>query len=104
MFNKISWLLKYYFFAFLFIFGIAYYLNTLEPSVNWSFYTNNLKKEISSAVNKKDCKELKKYYYEELETNFESGLLGNVRKDKKLIRGLNLLSYLEFHIKKSNCN
>jgi len=39
-----------------------------------------------------------------LETNFESGLLGNVRKDKKLIRGLNLLSYLEFHIKKSNCN
>ena len=105
MFKKIHWLLKYYFFAFLFIFGGVFFLQSLEPEINWSLYDNELKKNIEIKILSKDCNALINYYKDELNKNFNEDYFGFVvRKDRRPVKGLNLLSYLKYHIDKNNCN
>ena len=104
MFKKIHWLFKYYFFAFIFVFGTAYYLMSLEPKVNWSFYSNDVQKVVLDAVTEKRCEALKMSYNTELTSNFKQDMFGfNVRKDGRSVKGLNLLSYIKYHLKKNNC-
>ena len=104
MIKKIHWLIKYYFFAFLFIFGTAFYLRTLEPKVNWTLYPSNTEIIMKNAIEEENCEALIKYYQKELETNFKRDIFGFVvRKDGRSIKGLNLLSYLKYNLNNKNC-
>ena len=101
---KMHWLIKYYIIAFSMIFLIVFLMERSEPKVNWSNYSKNLKINIEEAILDKNCVVIKKEYDKEYELNFKKNFLGfNVRKDRKLVKGLNLLSYLDYYIKKIDC-
>ena len=105
MFKKIHWLFKYYFFAFIFIFGTASYLRSLEPKVNWSFYSKDVQEIVENAVIEKKCESLEMSYETELASNFKQDIFGfNIRKDGRSVKGLNLLAYIKHHLKKNDCS
>ena len=101
---KIHWLIKYYVVAFIIIFTFVYYIEKTEPDINWSLYQNVSEDEVLKAINQKDCRSLSKLYLDEYNLNYKKNYLGfTIRKDKKSIKGLNLLKYIDFHLKKYNC-
>ena len=101
---KIHWLFKYYLAVFSIIFLIVYYIESSKPYLNWALYDENKKLSVNEAVKKADCKVLKAEYKEELNLNYKKSVLGfNVRKDKNMIKGQNLLGYIKFHLKNLNC-
>ena len=52
-----------------------------------------------------DCIVLVKEYNLELKKNYKETFFGlQVRKDRNLIKGLNLLNYLNYHLKEINCD
>ena len=102
---KIHWLIKYYFVAFVGIFSIFYLLGTSEPKINWVLYEKDLEKNLKSAISNNDCIVLVKEYKLELKKNYKESFFGlQLRKDRKLLKGLNLLNYLNYHLKEFNCN
>tara|TARA_Y200000002_G_scaffold118258_1_gene96788 strand:- start:741 stop:1049 length:309 start_codon:yes stop_codon:yes gene_type:complete len=101
---KIHWLIKYYLACFIAIFFVVLYIEKGEPFVNWSLYTYVEEKEIKKNILNKDCERLKALYLKEYNLNYKKNFLGfNNRIDKKSIRGLNLLQFLDYHISKNNC-
>ena len=102
---KFHWLIKYYFVAFITIFSIFYLLEKSEPKINWVLYEKDLEKSLKSAVLNNDCIVLVKEYNLELKKNYKETFFGlQVRKDRNLIKGLNLLNYLNYHLKEINCD
>ena len=102
---KIHWLIKYYFVGFIVIFSLVFYIEKSKPYVDWSLYPNISQERMIKIINDKDCIILKEMYQLEFELNYEKNFLGfHIRKDKKSIRGLNLLKYLDFYIEKYKCN
>ena len=101
---KIHWLVKYYFIGFIVIFSLAYNIENSEPYINWSLYPNISETKVKNIILKKECNKLEELYKNEYNNNYEKNSLGLiVQKEKKLIRGLNLLKYLNHHLKKNNC-
>ena len=101
---KIHWLIKYYLICFITIFCIVLYIEKREPFVNWGLYAYVEEKEISEYILNKDCEKLKALYIKEFNLNYKKNSFGfNNRIDKKSIRGLNLLKFLNYHIKKNKC-
>ncbi|MAH88590.1 MAG: hypothetical protein CMJ06_00840 [Pelagibacterales bacterium] len=101
---KFHWLIKYYISCFAVIFFILFYIENKEPFVNWNLYPYVKEKKIKENIFNKDCKKLKVFYFKEFSLNYKKSFFGyNIRKDKKSIRGLNLLRYLDYHIKKNKC-
>ena len=102
---KLHWLIKYYFFTFIIIFFIVYLLEKSEPEVNWSLYPNKQEEVIKKAISNNDCDILLQEYNKEFNTNYEKNFLGfNIRKDKKAVKGQNLLKYIYFFLEQKNCN
>ena len=101
---KIHWLIKYYLLAFTLVGLIVFYIETKEPYVNWNLYPNLKEFEIKKIISDKNCEKLILLYSEEFNLNYEKNVFGfDIRRDKKSIRGLNLLKFLSFHNKKNNC-
>ena len=101
---KIHWLIKYYFIGFIVIFLLAYNIEKSEPYINWSLYPDVSEKKIKNIILNKKCSQLAELYKNEYDDNYEKNSLGFViKKEKKLIRGLNLLKYLDYHLEKSDC-
>ena len=101
---KIHWLVKYYLSCFIVIFFIVFYIENKEPFVNWSLYPYVKEEQVLEIIINKECEKLKDIYLKEYKLNYKKNLLGfNNRIDKKSIRGLNLLKYLDYHIKKNKC-
>ena len=101
---KLHWLVKYYFFGFIIIFGSVYLLESSEPFVNWTLYPEVSEQDVKKLIQNKECTTLNQLYTDELETNYNKNYFGYlIRKDKKSVKGLNLIKYLNYHIKKS-CN
>ena len=102
---KIHWLIKYYFVAFIAIFSIVYFLQKSEPKINWLLYEKGLEKNLKSAILNNDCFVLEKEYKLELEKNYKESFFGlQVKKNRKLLKGFNLLNYLNYHLKEINCD
>ncbi len=101
---KIHWLFKYYFIGFTVIFSIVYLIENSEPYIDWSLYTEVSETNVNNIILNKKCDELIKLYKNEYDKNHERNFLGFIiRKEKKSIRGLNLLKYLNYHLEKSDC-
>ena len=101
---KIHWLIKYYFIGFLIIFSLVYHIENSVSYINWSLYPKISENKLNNIILNKNCNELIKLYKNEYDENYEKNSLGFIiRKEKKLIRGLNLLKYLNYHIEKSDC-
>ena len=102
---KVHWLIKYYAVAFICIFSIVYLLKLAEPKVNWLLYEKGLDKILALAILNNDCLVLKEEYQIELNKNYKESFFGLiVKKDRRPLRGLNLLNYLNYHLKKINCD
>ena len=102
---KIHWLVKYYFIGFIIIFSLAYNIENSEPYVNWSLYQEVSETKIKGIILNKECNELVKFYKNEYDQNYDRNSLGFIiRKEKKSIRGLNLLKYLNYHLEKNDCS
>ena len=101
---KIHWLVKYYFIGFIVIFSLVYNIENSEPYINWSLYQGLSEVKVKNIISNKECNELIKLYKIEYDENYEKNSLGFIiRKEKKLIRGLNLLKFLNYHLEKSDC-
>ena len=101
---KIHWLIKYYLSCFIAIFIIVLYIEKGVPYVNWNLYPNIEEKQVTKYTLNKDCENLKTLYLNEYNLNYKKNFFGfDNRIDKKSIRGLNLLKFLDYHIKKNKC-
>ena len=101
---KVQWLIKYYIIGFIAIFSLVYHIESSEPYINWSLYPEISETKVQSLVLNKDCQSLIKLYKNEFNKNYEKNFLGfTLRKDKKLIKGLNLLKYLDFQLNEFRC-
>ena len=101
---KIHWIFKYYFTGFIIIFSIFYYIESSEPYVDWSLYSDISKNEVRNIIKNKECEELVKLYKNEYDNKYIKNFLGfAIRKEKKLTRGDNLLKYLDYNLKNINC-
>ena len=101
---KIHWLIKYYLVCFIAIFFIVFYIEKKEPFVNWSLYPYVEEKKVRESIIDKNCEILKALYLKEYNLNYKKNFFGlNIRTDKKSIRGLNFLNFLEYHIKNNKC-
>ena len=99
-----NWLIKYYIIAFISIFSIYYYIERSEPYVNWELYPKVSEFNVKKIIANKECEDLNVLFKSEFDSNYKKNFLGfYIRNDKKSVRGLNLLQYLEFHSKKNNC-
>ena len=104
IFMRIHWLIKYYLLAFTLVGLIVFYIETKEPYVNWNLYPNFKELEVKKIVSDKNCEKLSVLYNNEFTSNYEKNIFGfNIRKDKKSIRGLNFLKFLNYHLDKNNC-
>jgi hypothetical protein len=102
---KVHWLIKYYFIGFIVIFSIAYKIEKSEPYVDWSLYEGISDTKIKNMILNKNCKELLTLYNNEYDENYDKNFLGFIiRKEKKMIRGLNLLKYLSYHLEQNDCS
>ena len=101
---KIHWLVKYYFIGFIVIFSLAYNIENSEPYINWSLYPDISETKVKNIILNKECNQLVKLYKNEYDDNYEKNSLGIIiKKEKKLIRGFNLLKYLNYHLEKNDC-
>ena len=98
------WLIKYYFIGFIVIFSFFYHIENSEPDINWSLYPEISETKVNNIILNKECDELVKLYKNEYNENYEKNFLGFIiRKEKKLVRGLNLLKYLNYQLEQSDC-
>ena len=94
-----------YFIGFIVIFCIAYKIENSEPYINWSLYKGVSETKVKNIILNKECNELLKLYKIEYNENYDKNFLGFIiRKEKKLIRGLNLLKYLSYHLDQNGCS
>ena len=101
---KIHWLIKYYIIVFIGIFSVAYYVEQSEPYVNWKLYPQISEIKLKQLILNKKCDAIIEIYEAEYNANYEKNFLGFIiRKDNKSVRGLKLLKYLRYNIKKINC-
>ena len=101
---KIYWLVKYYFIGFIVIFSLAYNIENSELYINWSLYPDISETEVKNIILNKQCNQLIELYKNEYDDNYEKDSLGIIiKKEKKLIRGFNLLKYLNYYLEKNDC-
>ena len=72
--------------------------------MNWELYPELDEKNVYRILMEKNCSELNELYKIEYNANYKKNILGFViRKDKKSMRGLNLLKFLNYNMNKINC-
>ena len=99
--RNLTWLIPYYLFAFVLISGITFYYYSKEPYVNWNLYEANINEQSRQFIEDRNCEGLKELYDNEYNKNYNTNFLGfKNRKDKKLVKGQNLLGYLNYNIRK----
>lgn len=102
---KVHWLIKYYLIGFIVIFSLAYNIEKSEPYINWSLYSGVSENKVKNIIFNKQCNDLVRLYENEYDENYEKNSLGFIiRKEKKLIRGLNLLKYFKYHLERMDCS